>query len=148
MTKPKTRPTRPTSFKPDSQCSFVERQLDILTRDYTTLFQALNERLSRLETTAPNLEAFRSSINRLAKEAVMLQLGLTPSPTSSTSLNDDAPLHGSRWADSDERRLLGAFNAFVRAQSVNLGRTESGIVIRLLRTLKHERPIDWQVAGR
>ena len=89
----------------------------------------------------------RPTINRLAKEAVMLQLGLTPTSNSFT-LNDDAPLHGSRWTDSDERRLLGAFNSWVRAQSVNLGRTESGIIIRLLRTLKHERPIDWQVAGR
>ena len=133
--------------KPDKQLDYMERQLDRIIIDYNRLFNKIDERLTRLETTTPNLEALRPGVNRLAKEAVMMQLGLTPQAAQADP-SDYAPLHGSRWADMDERRLLGAFNSFVRAQSVNLGRTESGIIIRLLRTLKHERPIDWQVAGR
>ena len=133
-------------FKADPQLDHIKRQLDTIITAHSRMFDSMDERLARLEGTPVSLEALRPTINRLAKEAVMLQLGLTP-PTTPTSDND-AHMHGSRWADMDERRLLGAFNSFVRAQSVNLGRTESGIIIRLLRTLRHERPVDWQVAGR
>ena len=94
------------------------------------------QRLDRLEGNLTEL--VRPVVNRLAREAISLNLGVT----------DVAPLHGARWAGDDERKLYKQFNSFLRAQSVQLGRTESGLRIKLMRLLRDEHPVDWQIAGK
>ena len=94
------------------------------------------QRLDRLEGNLTEL--VRPVVNRLAREAISLNLGVT----------DIAPLHGARWANDDERKLYKQFNSFLRAQSVQLGRTESGLRIKLMRLLRDEHPVDWQIAGK
>lgn len=124
----------------EKRLAFVEVAIEDLTE--TTAKLTADKVLSPLQKgnclTPDVIDSIRSTCNRLAREAVSINLGIT----------DIAPLHGARWADDDERKLYRTFNSFLRAQSVNLGRTESGLRIKLLRLLKDEHPVDWQIAGK
>ena len=121
----------------------IIRQTDNLDGRLGNVEMALKNVESRLASlgnclTPDVVDSIRTTCNRLAREAVSLQLGIT----------DVAPLHGARWAGDDERKLYKQFNSFLRAQSVNLGRTESGLRIKLMRLLRDEHPVDWQIAGK
>ena len=101
--------------------------------------------IDRLKAVLESLEdidkLLETKINRMVKQAIVMEL--------STTKLDPVPAHnGQAWDGRDRVKLSSAFEAFIDYQSRYFQRSPSAVRIKLLRQIRQDYAVDWNIANK